>query len=320
MNLKPIPNRAGPDCELTIKIRFSSIERFREDYYNQITDKYFFLKTPRSKPVGTRVQLIFLIKRENEEPLEVWSWGVIEKIITPEEALEQQTVAGLQIKLMDLTARRRKQIEQLFGVDEAVEAVLGLHAKEEVPQKTTHQSRLPNPQKELLARVDALLQALDSDYYELLGVPKNASAEEIRRAYRQRSKEYHPDQYFRKLPQEMLQKLQKAFQKMTEAYRTLTHPEKRLKYDISINNYTNPDAMREAMPHVRRQKQFIKAYKQTIAPRQERIQELIQAANDDMKEENYSGAKNKLKIAQALDPLNPQIRKKLAKIEKLLNG
>ena len=317
MGLTPIPNRAGPDCELTIKIKFSSIERFREDYYNQITEKFFFLKTPRSKPIGTRVQLIFIIKN-NDESIEVWSWGIIEKIVSPEEAMELHSIAGLQIKLMDLTKQRRKQIEQLFGVDDAVEAVLGLHAKKE-PVKPTHQSKLPNPQKELLVRIDELLLAMKSDYYSILGVAKDASSEEIRAAYRKRSKEYHPDQYFRKLPQETLQELQKAFQKMTEAYKLLMKPDQRLKYDISINNYANPKAMRAAMPHVKRQKQFERAYKKAISPRMERINEFMLAADDDFKEGKYNAAKNKLKIAQAMDPLNPLIRKKLKKVQNLLD-
>ena len=30
-------------------------------------------------------------------------------------------------------------------------------------------------------------------YYQILGVPRNASQEEIQRAYRQRARQYHPD-------------------------------------------------------------------------------------------------------------------------------
>lgn len=66
-------------------------------------------------------------------------------------------------------------------------------------------------------------------YYDLLGVYPNASAIEIRRAYRELSKKYHPD----------TTTLAKAkatvkFQALNEAYATVSHPERRLAYDLEI--------------------------------------------------------------------------------------
>ena len=63
-------------------------------------------------------------------------------------------------------------------------------------------------------------------YYEMLGLKPNASVQEIRRAYRDLSKLYHPD----------TTQLESAiavpkFQALNEAYATLSSPEKRLSYD-----------------------------------------------------------------------------------------
>ena len=63
-------------------------------------------------------------------------------------------------------------------------------------------------------------------YYKLLGLKPNASVQDIRRAYRDLSKLYHPD----------TTKLETAiavskFQALNEAYATLSSPEKRLTYD-----------------------------------------------------------------------------------------
>ena len=33
------------------------------------------------------------------------------------------------------------------------------------------------------------------DYYEVLGIPKNASEQDIKKAYRSMAKKYHPDRY-----------------------------------------------------------------------------------------------------------------------------
>ena len=67
------------------------------------------------------------------------------------------------------------------------------------------------------------------NYYDLLGVHASASAIEIRRAYRELSKKYHPD----------TTTLAKAkatvkFQALNEAYATISHPERRSVYDLEI--------------------------------------------------------------------------------------
>ena len=62
------------------------------------------------------------------------------------------------------------------------------------------------------------------DYYKTLGVPRDASAEEIKKAFRRQARKYHPD----------VSKVADAEQKMkevNEAYTVLSDPEKRAAYD-----------------------------------------------------------------------------------------
>jgi curved DNA-binding protein CbpA len=66
-------------------------------------------------------------------------------------------------------------------------------------------------------------------YYALLGLHPSASAIEIRRAYRELSKRYHPDTT--ELPQAVATV---KFQQLNEAYATLSHPARRLVYDDQI--------------------------------------------------------------------------------------
>ncbi|AFY53432.1 DnaJ-class molecular chaperone with C-terminal Zn finger domain [Rivularia sp. PCC 7116] len=68
-----------------------------------------------------------------------------------------------------------------------------------------------------------------STYYSLLGLHPAASAIEIRRAYRELSKCYHPDTT--DLPTGLATV---KFQKLNEAYATLSNPQKRLTYDLKI--------------------------------------------------------------------------------------
>jgi curved DNA-binding protein len=62
------------------------------------------------------------------------------------------------------------------------------------------------------------------DYYKTLGVPKNASTEDIKRAYRKLARQYHPD--VNKKPD-----AEKRFKEVNEAHEVLTDPEKRKRYD-----------------------------------------------------------------------------------------
>ena len=63
------------------------------------------------------------------------------------------------------------------------------------------------------------------DYYEVLGVGKSASAEEIKKAYRKKAIQFHPD----KNPDD--KEAEEKFKEAAEAYEVLSNPEKKQRYD-----------------------------------------------------------------------------------------
>ena len=63
------------------------------------------------------------------------------------------------------------------------------------------------------------------DYYEVLGVGRNADEKEIKRAYRKLAKQYHPDMN----PGDA--KAEQKFKEITEAYNVLSDTEKKKLYD-----------------------------------------------------------------------------------------
>ena len=64
------------------------------------------------------------------------------------------------------------------------------------------------------------------DYYEVLGVPKGATKQEIKKAFRKLAKKYHPDIYDGD-PKEA----EDRFKEISEAYEVLEDEEKRARYD-----------------------------------------------------------------------------------------
>src|SRR5258705_12158511 len=64
-----------------------------------------------------------------------------------------------------------------------------------------------------------------TDYYAVLGVRRDANAEEIKKAYRRLARELHPDVNPDPVTQE-------RFKEITQAYEVLSDPEKRQMYDL----------------------------------------------------------------------------------------
>lgn len=90
---------------------------------------------------------------------------------------------------------------------------------------------------------------MGNEYYELLGVEKNASEADIKKSYKKLAMQYHPDR--NKEPD-----AEDKFKKISEAYQVLSDPQKRQQYDMGgqVNfeghhpgNFQNPFDIFEQM-------------------------------------------------------------------------
>jgi curved DNA-binding protein len=84
------------------------------------------------------------------------------------------------------------------------------------------------------------------DYYKILGIEKNASEEEVKKAYRKLARKYHPDLN----PNDEASK--KKFQQINEANEVLSDPEKRKKYDQYGKDWKHAEQFEQA----RKQQQY----------------------------------------------------------------
>ena len=81
------------------------------------------------------------------------------------------------------------------------------------------------------------------NHYELLGLPRTASLEDIKKRYRELAREYHPD-VNRDKPDAA-----RMFSKINAAYRTLSHPDERATYDADLVLSDQRQAARDARTH-----------------------------------------------------------------------
>ena len=78
------------------------------------------------------------------------------------------------------------------------------------------------------------------DYYKILGLDKNATADQIKKAYRKLARQHHPDLN----PND--KEANKKFQQINEANEVLSDPEKRKKYDQYGQNWQHAEAYEKA--------------------------------------------------------------------------
>jgi DnaJ-class molecular chaperone len=89
-----------------------------------------------------------------------------------------------------------------------------------------------------------------ANYYEILGVPRNAGEKDIRQAFRKLAREHHPDVN----PGDS--NSEDRFKRINEAYSVLSDPDKRQRYDKYGDNWTHSEQIEEAQARARRGGQF----------------------------------------------------------------
>jgi curved DNA-binding protein CbpA len=178
--------------------------------------------------------------------------------------------------------------------------------------------------------------ANNEDYYSLLGLKRDATEAEIKKAFFSISKKFHPDRFFIKQIGDYEGKLNSVFKKVNEAYEILKDQESRLAYLDSIGTMASEyqeiarsaeedsvsGAKTASAPAVQRPVQPVRPaangprvpglppkISEELLERISRAKKFWEAGKKELLKNNFQGAVSSFKLAIAFDPFNEQYKK-----------
>lgn len=159
--------------------------------------------------------------------------------------------------------------------------------------------------------IDALAKIIDElDYYQLLQVESEVSTRDLKLAYYQVSRTYHPDSN-RGLDAKVRDSCHRISKVMTEAYCVLRDPRKRKAYDAHLES---GGGMRIQLAAARAAHAKTESEKRTGTTPKGR--QFLLKAEEDMRRENFTGAVQNLQMALTFEPGNAQFKELLEELRK----
>lgn len=162
--------------------------------------------------------------------------------------------------------------------------------------------------------VMTLAKVIDElDYYQILKIDQMAFAEDIKRAYFEESRLYHPDKYYNE-PPEIQANINKIFKRICEAYKVLSDPEKKAIYTKLINGPERKKNLRFDLRLLKQEEEEKEDEGQTQLGKKYYLMAKTAIQNRD-----YKGAKINLQLAIKMEPNNQTFQKKLQEVNDILS-
>jgi tetratricopeptide (TPR) repeat protein len=191
---------------------------------------------------------------------------------------------------------------------------------------TDEQVDLEPDRKSEILELDAKLTS--ANLFELLGVAAGASVDEVRNAFRELSRKFHPDRYFGKNLGSFRPRLDRIFKRLVEANQTLSDPERRQAY-LDANPFVraaakasgNSVVVERAAPKTldeqkrdaeRRQRLARHPYLMKVG----KVQDAITRAKEAIAKKEFSQAFTHLNFATQADPQNSEVKTLLAEVRR----
>ncbi len=161
-----------------------------------------------------------------------------------------------------------------------------------------------------------------ANYFELLGVHRDASPDEVRKAFHDASRKFHPDRYFGKQLGPFKAKLETIFRHLVIAHQTLSSPERRSEY-LSANPHLGrspsgifPDEPDSPARHDREAERRSRLGRHPYMAAAKRVSDLMSLAKQAIDKGEFSQAFSHLTAASQVAPQNTEVKSLLADVRK----
>jgi curved DNA-binding protein CbpA len=188
------------------------------------------------------------------------------------------------------------------------------------------QVELEESRKQEILALDA--KVATANHFEFLGVPAGASPDEVRSAFREASRKFHPDKFYGKNLGSFRQRLDRIFKRLVEANQTLTDLEKRDAY-LAANPFiraaaravsgSNPAYKPEPKTETEEARDLERRNRLARHPylaRATKLQEFVSRAKAHVEKQEYSQAFTNLNNAAQIDPNNAEVKALLIDVRK----
>ncbi|KFE64796.1 heat shock protein DnaJ domain protein [Hyalangium minutum] len=169
---------------------------------------------------------------------------------------------------------------------------------------------------ELAARCAQLDQ---SDYFEVLQLPKDATPADIKKAFYRESRAFHPDRFYQLENKELKDQVNELYKRVTEAYYVLRDDTKRRRYVADVTGPERAQKLRFTETSEAESKAAAKKEQAEQIGTTPKGREFFKRGIDDLEAGRLASAERNLKMAVTYESSNALYKEKLAEVQKKLN-
>lgn len=160
-------------------------------------------------------------------------------------------------------------------------------------------------------------------HWQVLGIPWNASADQVREAYRERAKVFHPDRYPGRRLGSYRARLEQIFRRLTEARDLLAVEGQRASYareTASPDDFARLETRRLGSEERSKERRARLARTNPLVHRVSQVTDLVKRGREHMEAGRYAQAANDFMTAVGLDPRSPEVKALAAEARKRAAG